>query len=151
MMETFDATDGRAIDPSTSVRSVAMEGVHRAFAQKDHEIIIGEGSDGDGDVDSTTFRLLSLAPSLPPSLRSVIRDGLRAPPSLVTHRPSGRRPTRRGESSSPSLRYFTPFFSSWTFSLPASLPPSLSSIRDPSTSPPLDPSPSLSLIAELLF
>ena len=62
MMETFDATDGRAIDPSTSVRSVAMEGVHRAFAQKDHEIIIGEGSDGDGDIDSTTFRLLSLAP-----------------------------------------------------------------------------------------
>ena len=52
-------TGDRSMDPSTSQCSVAMEGVHRAFAQKDHEIIIGEGSDG--DVDSTTFRLPSLS------------------------------------------------------------------------------------------
>ena len=39
----FDGND----EPSTSFRSVAMKGVNRAFAQKDHEIIIGEGRDGD--------------------------------------------------------------------------------------------------------
>ena len=65
-----------------------MEGVHRAFAQKDHEIIIGEGSDGDGDVDSTTFRL----PSLPPigdSGRTACATLSRYPP---TEREGGDRP-----------------------------------------------------------
>ena len=93
--------------PSTSFRSVAMKGVNRAFAQKDHEIIIGEGrEDGrsarptDADADGRP-RFHSFSPSS--------RDCA----TLVTLRP-----TCRGESSPTSLRYFTPSFSSWTSSLP---------------------------------